>query len=154
LPEFFKSEEELRALWCFPSTRADLLRRLSEKGFGPEQLNEMQRIIDAENSDLFDVLAYVAYALPTVTRLARAATAKTAIRTRFNTKQQAFIDFVLTQYVQVGVEELASEKLAPLLRLKYHNAIVDAVVDIGQPDEIKKVFTGFQQYLYPPSLAA
>lgn len=29
----------------------------------------MQRIIDAENSDLFDVLAHMAFALPTVTRL-------------------------------------------------------------------------------------
>jgi type I restriction enzyme R subunit len=153
LPEFFKSEEELRQLWCTPATRTDLLHRLAEKGFGSEQLTEMQRIIDAENSDLFDVLAYVAYALPTVTRLSRAATAKTTIRTRFDTKQQAFIDFVLTQYVQVGVEELASEKLAPLLRLKYHNAIVDAVDDLGRPEEISKVFTGFQQYLYPPPLA-
>lgn len=41
---------------------------LAEKGFGAEQMAEMQRIIDAENSDLFDVLAYVAYALPTLTR--------------------------------------------------------------------------------------
>jgi len=154
LPEFFKSEAELRQLWCAPATRTDLLHRLTEKGFGSEQLVEMQRIIDAENSDLFDVLAYVAYALPTVTRLARAATAKTAIRMRFNIKHQAFIDFVLTQYVRVGVEELASDKLAPLLRLKYHNAIIDAVADIGQPDEIGKVFAGFQQYLYPPSIAA
>jgi type I restriction enzyme R subunit len=152
MPEFFKNEEELRQLWCSPTTRADLLRHLTEKGFGPEQLSEMQKIIDAENSDLFDVLAYVAYALPTVTRISRAATAKTAIRTHFNPKQQGFIDFVLTQYVQVGVEELASDKLAPLLRLKY-NAIVDAVADIGQPNEISKVFAGFQQYLYPPSVA-
>jgi type I restriction enzyme R subunit len=37
---------------------------LAEKGFGHEQLAEMQKIIDAENSDLFDVLAHVAYALP------------------------------------------------------------------------------------------
>ena len=154
LPEFFKNEEELRALWCAPATRTDLLRRLIEKGFGPEQLTEMQRIIDAENSDLFDVLAYVAYALPTVTRLARAATAKTAISTRFSTKQQSFIDFVLTQYVRVGVEELASDKLAPLLRLKYHNAIADAVADLGEPDKISRVFVDFQQYLYPPSIAA
>jgi len=61
---------------------------------------------------------------------------------------------VLAQYVQAGVGELALDKLAPLLRLKYHNAIVDAVADIGQPGEISKVFAGFQQYLYPPSLAA
>jgi len=154
LPEFFKSEEELRAVWCAPATRADLLRRLTEKGFGPEQLAEMQRIIDAENSDLFDVLAYVAYALPTVSREARATTAKVKISTHFTAKQQAFIDFVLGQYVQVGVEELAPDKLAPLLRLKYHNAIADAVADLGQPDEINKVFVGFQQYLYQPQIAA
>jgi type I restriction enzyme R subunit len=154
LPEFFKSEAELRQLWCAPATRADLLRRLTEKGFGAEQLAEMQRIIDAENSDLFDVLAFVAYALPTVTRLARAGSATTAISAHFNTKQRAFIDFVLTQYVQVGVEELASDKLAPLLKLKYHNALADAVADIGQPDEISKVFVGFQKFLYQLPSAA
>jgi type I restriction enzyme, R subunit len=154
LPEFFKSEEELRELWCTPATRADLLRRLTEKGFGPEQLIEMQRIIDAENSDLFDVLAYVAYALPTVSRAARATTAKVEISTHFTAKQQAFIDFVLAQYVQVGVEELAPDKLAPLLRLKYHNALADAVADLGKPEEIGKVFAGFQQYLYQPQIVA
>ncbi len=154
LPEFFRSEAELRELWCAPATRADLLRRLTEKGFGSVQLAEMQRIIDAEDSDLFDVLAYVAYALPTVSREARAATAKVKISTRFTANQQAFIDFVLDQYIQVGVAELAPDKLAPLLRLKYHNAIADAVADLGQPDEIGKVFAGFQQYLYQPQIAA
>ncbi len=64
LPEFFKNEEELRTLWSAPDTRAKLLQGLAEKGFGKEQLTEMQRIIDAEKSDLFDVLAHVAYALP------------------------------------------------------------------------------------------
>ena len=44
--------------------------------------------------------------------------------------------------------ELAQEKLTPLLRLKYNNAIADAVADLGKPEEIGKVFTGFQKYLY------
>ncbi len=154
LPEFFKSEEELRVMWSTPATRADLLRRLTEKGFGPEQLAEMQRIIDAENSDLFDVLAYVAYALPTVTREARATEAKSQISVHFTATQQSFIDFVLAQYVQVGVGELAPDKLSPLLKLKYHNALADAVADLGQPDEINRVFAGFQQYLYKPQSVA
>jgi type I restriction enzyme, R subunit len=153
LPQFFKSEDELRDLWCAPATRADLLRRLTEQGFGPAQLAEMQRIIDAENSDLFDVLAYVAYALPTVTRAARAETAQAAISVRFTAKQQTFIDFVLAQYVRVGVAELAPDKLASLLRLKYH-ALADAVADLGQPDEIGQVFAGFQKYLYQAQVAA
>jgi len=150
LPEFFKSEDELRQLWSAPDTRSRLLRGLAEKGFGHAQLAEMQQIIDAQKSDLFDVLAYVAYTLPPVTREARAALARPAITTHFNFKQQAFLDFVLSQYVRVGVDELAQEKLSPLLKLKYNNAIADAFTELGRPEEVGRVFTSFQQYLYLP----
>jgi len=150
LPEFFHDEAELRAIWSVPETRSRLLQGLAEKGFGAEQMTEMQRIIDAENSDLFDVLAHVAYAMAPLTREERAARAKVEISSHFNSKQQAFLDFVLAQYVRVGVEELSQDKLSPLLRLKYHGAIADAVADLGQPEEIGKVFVGFQRYLYQP----
>jgi type I restriction enzyme R subunit len=148
LPEFFKNEVELRTLWSAPDTRAKLLQGLAEKGFGKDQLVEMQRIIDAEKSDLFDVLAHVAYALPALTREERAQKAKIVISTHFNSKQQVFLDFVLSHYVSVGVEELDQEKLTPLLRLKYHDSIADAVADLGKPDEIGRIFAGFQKYLY------
>ena len=152
LPEFFRDEAELRAIWSAPDTRARLLQGLAEKGFGAEQMAEMQRIIDAENSDLFDVLAHVAYAMAPLTREERAARAKVEIRTHFNGKQQGFLDFVLGQYVKVGVDELAQDKLSPLLKLKYHNAIADAVADLGKPEEIGRVFAGFQKYLYQPQI--
>jgi type I restriction enzyme, R subunit len=152
LPEFFKNEAELRALWSSPNTRTKLLQGLAEKGFGAEQMAEMQRIIDAENSDLFDVLAHVAYAMTPLTREERALRAKVEINAHFNSKQQAFLDFVLAQYVKVGVEELAQDKLSPLLKLKYHNAIADAVADLGAPEEISKAFVGFQKYLYQPQI--
>jgi type I restriction enzyme R subunit len=148
LPEFFKDEAELRAIWSEPSTRKRLLEGLAEKGFGREQLLEMQKVIDAEQSDLFDVLAHVAYAMPPQTREVRAAHARVYINTQFTSKQQVFLDFVLQHYVAVGVEELDQEKLTPLLRLKYHNSIADAVADLGKPDEIGKVFVGFQKFLY------
>jgi type I restriction enzyme R subunit len=148
LPEFFNDEAELRTLWSDPSTRKKLLEGLAEVGFGHDQLAEMQKIIDAEKSDLFDVLAHVAYAIPTLTREERAADARVAISSRFNTKQQLFLDFVLSHYVSVGVDELAQEKLTPLLHLKYHNSISDAVADLGRPEEISKVFVGFQKFLY------
>jgi type I restriction enzyme, R subunit len=153
LPEFFKDEAELRSIWSAPETRAQLLQGLAEKGFGKEQMEEMQRIIDAENSDLFDVLAHVAYALPPLSRQERAAKAKVAISTHFNSKQQIFLDFVLSHYVRTGVEELDPEKLKPLLRLKYHDSIQDAVADLGRAEEIRTVFTGFQKYLYQKAAA-
>ncbi len=152
LPEFFQDEAELRTLWSAPETRSKLLEGLTEKGFGHEQLAEMQRMIDAEKSDLFDVLAYVAYLLPPLTRDERAARAKVAISTEFNPPQQVFLDFVLSHYVTVGVEELDAAKLTPLLRLKYH-AIADAIAELGQPEEIGKVFAGFQKYLYRERVA-
>jgi type I restriction enzyme R subunit len=146
LPEFFQSEDELRALWSEPLTRKKLLEGLAEKGFKKEVLTEMQTIIDAESSDLFDVLAYVAYSLPTLTREQRAEKAKVEISTHFSSKQQVFLDFVLSHYISVGVEELDQEKLTPLLRLKYHNSIQDAVADLGS--DVGKAFAGFQKYLY------
>jgi len=148
LPEFFKDEDELRSLWSAPDTRKKLLEGLAEKGFGRDQLAEMQKIIDAEKSDMFDVLAHIAYAMPPLTREERATKAKVIISTHFNSKQQVFLDFVLSHYVSVGVEELDQGKLTPLLHLKYHDSIADAVADLGRPEEIGRVFVGFQKYLY------
>jgi len=153
LPEFFKNEAELRDLWSKPDTRKQLLNALAEKGFDKPQLQELQKIIDAEKSDLFDVLANVAYALPPLTREQRAEKAKIIISTHFNTKQQVFLDFVLSHYVSIGVDELDQDKLKPLLDLKYHS-IHDAMRELGKPDEIRSVFDGFQQYLYQQQQAA
>ena len=107
----------------------------------------MQRVINAGNSDLFDVLAYVAFALPTHIRFERAARAKAKASTTYGFKQQAFIGFVLAQYVSHGVDELATEKLTLLLRLRYHNALADAATDLGTPNQIRSTFVGFQQML-------
>ena len=148
LPDFFMDEDELRALWSAPDTRRKLLDGLAEKGFGKDQLAEMQKIIDAQQSDLFDVLAHVAYAELPLTREERADRAMAVISGNFNPKQRVFLDFVLSHYVAVGVEELDQAKLTPLLKLKYHDSISDAVADLGKPEEIGKVFSGFQKYLY------
>ncbi|MFN4865011.1 MAG: EcoAI/FtnUII family type I restriction enzme subunit R [Cyanobium sp.] len=151
LPEFVKDEAELRELWSSPETRRKLLQGLEEKGFGAAQLAEMQTIINAENSDLFDVLAHVAYALQPIPREERAAHARLYIHSKCTSKQQLFLNFVLQHYVTLGVQELALEKLTPLLQLRYQNSIADAVADLGRPEEIGQLFTGFQRYLYEAS---
>lgn len=148
LPEFFNNEDELRTIWSAPDTRKAFLLGLEEKGFNKEIMKEMQCIIDAEKSDLFDVLAYVAFALQPKTRADRANQAKTYIHNSFNDRQEAFVDFVLAQYINEGVDELDSEKLSPLLKLRYNNAIADAVADLGDVAQIRNVFVGFQKYLY------
>ena len=148
LPEFFQDEDQLREIWSDPQTRTALLEGLEEKGFGREALGEMQRAIEAEDSDLFDVLAYVAYARAPLARSERARLAKAGISQRYHSNRHlAFVEFVLEHYVEQGVEELGMGKLTPLLRLKYH-AIADAAAELGSPEQIRATFVGFQKYLY------
>jgi type I restriction enzyme R subunit len=147
LPEFFKDEDELRAIWSKPDTRGKLLRNLEDKGFDHTKLVEIQRALEADQSDLYDVLAYIAFALPRLTRQERADRARPSIHSSFAERQTAFLDFVLSQYVAEGYEELDREKLAPLLQLRYH-ALSDAILDLGPAPEIGKMFVNFQQYLY------
>ena len=148
LPDFFKDEDELRALWSDPSTRRRLLEGLSEKGFGKDQLAEMQKLIDAEKSDLFDVLAHVAYALEPLTREDRAHRASVVLAGSVESKQRVFLEFVLSQYVSMGVEELDQAKLTPLLKLKYRDSLADALADLGKAEDIGQLFSGFQKHLY------
>jgi type I restriction enzyme R subunit len=147
LPRFFKDEDELRRLWSKPNTRKALLDGLADKGFGAMELGEISRLIDAEKSDVFDVLAYIAFALAPITRSERAETHKTKIFSRYDGKLQAFLDFVLAQYVSQGVEELDEEKLASLVQLKYHT-IANAADELGGVPVIRNTFIEFQQYLY------
>jgi type I restriction enzyme R subunit len=127
-----------------------LLVDLAEAGYDEEKLDSMKELIDAKDSDVYDVLAHVAYAAETHTRSERAATAKPAINKAFaNYKQQEFIDFVLSKYVEEGVSELAQSKMKTLVELKY-NTVSDAAAEFGSPLLIRDAFIGFQQYLYSP----
>jgi len=147
LPEFFKSEDELRKIWSYPMTRKTLLNKLADAGYGRDELSTIQKLINAEKSDLFDVLEYVAYAVKPITREARVAEAQSNIFALLNNKQKEFLEFVLSKYIETGVEELDEEKLPDLLRLKYH-AIKDASEMLGSVENIRTTFFDFQKYLY------
>ena len=147
LPLFFKDEDALRQLWSEPATRKALLEQLSEKGYGLEQLAEISASISAEKSDLYDVLAYVAFALPPITRQERVDAHKPDILPRYDAKLQAFIDFVLGQYVKQGVSELDQDKLGSLIALKYHT-VNEAAETLGGVQAIRDTFVGFQKFLY------
>lgn len=152
LPELFRDEEHLREIWSLPSTRRELLQRLSDAGFGKDQLTEMQKLIDAERSDIFDVLEYVAYAIAPISRQERADSAKTNIFALLHREQRDFLDFVLSKYVESGVEELDDAKLPHLLELKYHS-VHDGVEALGEVKKIRSTFIDFQKHLYERKVA-
>ena len=153
LPNFFKSEEELRTIWSNPLTRKTLLEKLDEAGFGRDELSTLQKLIDAEKSDLFDVLEYVFNSdIKPITREARVAAAHATIFALLDDKQKEFIDFVLSKYIETGVEELDQEKLPILLTNKYQS-LEDAKEVLGDTANISSLFIEFQKYLYLQEVA-
>jgi len=148
LPMFFDDEDQLCEIWGNPNTRVKLLEDLSEAGYDEEKLDSMRDLIDAKHSDVYDVLAYVAYAAETHTRKERVDWAKPAIAKAFaDYKQQEFINFILSRYIKDGVNELSLAKMTSLIELKY-NTISDAAREFGSTKAIRETFVGFQAHLY------
>lgn len=147
IPNLFKSEHQLRTIWSNPETRRKLLEGLAEKGFGTEQLAEIQKLIEAEDSDIYDVLAYIAYARAPLSRVQRVELRRNKILANHGSREGVFLEFVLAQYVKAGVAELDTEKLRHLIELKYH-ALTDAVKELGDIQKIRSMFLGFQPILY------
>lgn len=147
LLEFFKNEDELRAIWANPVTRRVFLFKMSELGYDQEKLESLQKMINADDSDLFDVLAYVSFAIQPITREERVSEVKNIILEKLNDKEREFLDFVLTKYLEKGFEELGEEKLPILLNLKY-NAIANAEQNLGDVEKIRSMFFNLQKELY------
>lgn len=151
MPDLFKNEDELRQLWSVPSTRKKLLQQLEDAGFPKSDLEAIQELIDAESSDLFDVLEYVKYALDPVSRKSRAKVSRSILETELEVKQMEFVDFLVSQYVESGVGELDENKLQTLLQIKYVD-VSKAVQILGHGDvgAVRNIFLSFQKHLYKP----
>lgn len=147
MPDFFKSEEELRKIWSDPVTRKVFLEKISAIGYGKDELEMLQKMINAEQSDLFDVLNYISFLKPIISRVERVEQAKEKIYEGLGEKQKEFLDFVLSKYEERGAEELDEDKLPVLLNLKYHSA-GDAINILGDVDSIRSIFLNFQRSLY------
>ena len=129
-------------------TRKTLLEKLDEAGFGKEELQTLQKLIDAEKSDLYDVLKYVSDSdIKPITRAERVSGAEANIFALLNNRQKEFIAFVLSKYIETGVEELDQEKLPVLLTNKYQS-LEDAKEILGDVADISSLFIDFQQHLY------
>ncbi len=134
-------------MWGQPETRRKLIEGLAERGFAGEQLDAIRHAIDADESDLFDVLAYIAFTRAPLKRVERADAKRDTILAQCEPRQREFLDFVLSQYVLVGESELDGAKLPELLQLRYGSA-ADAIPVLGSVADIRNTFTGFQATLY------
>ncbi|MDD4983552.1 MAG: DEAD/DEAH box helicase family protein [Candidatus ainarchaeum sp.] len=150
LPGFFKNEPELRKIWSNPITRKSLFDKLASAGYGLNELKTLQQLINAENSDIFDVLEYISFAIRPISREKRVANAQSNIFKSLDNNQKEFLEFVLSKYIETGIEELDQEKLPDLLKIKYF-AITDATELLGGVNKIRATFINFQKHLFEVS---
>ena len=150
LPEILGSEDNLRELWSNPITRSELISKLEKHGCSKDDLNKLRQVIDAENSDLFDVLQYIAFSNAAISRKERVDLAEDNIYNFINKDQVDFIRFVLNNYIKEGIDELDISNLSTIINAKY-GSINEAQKELGSSSEIKEAFTEFQKYLYQKS---
>lgn len=147
LPELFKNEEDLRDKWSNPKTREAMLQGLAERGFNEEILQALKDLIDAEDSDVYDVLRFVAYARETMTRLERSGLVREYYLEQLDVNEREFVDFILKTYETDGENELSMQNLYSLVNLKYHTT-KDAEAKLGTPTEIVHDYLELQKELY------
>ena len=147
LPELFKDEDELRNLWSNPDTRKSLMEALGERGYDALVLCQIREAIFAEKSDLFDVLAYIAYSQPPITRQDRAEAGSIKVSAEFDEKLAVFLEYILNQYVKTGVEDLDRSKLSDYLTVQFGSPRA-GIEHLGGMDIVLDSFIEFQKHLY------
>lgn len=147
LPELFKNEEDLREQWSDPRTREILLQGLAERGFEETKLQALKALCDAEDSDIYDVLRYIAYARDTMTRTERAGILREYYLEQLDENEREFVSFILDLYEQRGEGELQMKNLTGLVKLHYRT-MRDATDVLGSAKEIAEDYLDMQRELY------
>ncbi len=147
LPELFKNEEDLREQWSDPRTREILLQGLAERGFEETKLQALKALCDAEDSDIYDVLRYIAYARDTMTRTERAGILREYYLEQLDENEREFVSFILDLYEQRGEGELQMKNLTGLVKLHYRT-MRDATGVLGSAKEIAEDYLDMQRELY------
>ncbi|MDA9789628.1 helicase-related protein [Amylibacter sp.] len=147
LGDLVRDEDHLREIWSNPETRVGFTKLLADKGYDGSRLEDMKLLIDAPNSDVFDVLAYVRFSLDPMQRSERTEQVRELGLSEIDGEMRSFLDAVLTAYEKQGVEELALTKIGDFLKVRY-GGTNGAKRVLGGIPEIKQAFMDIQTHLY------
>ena len=147
LEELVGSEDKLRSVWSHPDTRERFLMQLAERGYGREQLEQVRELVDAVNTDLFDVLAYVLFDMPAKTRDERVAKIDADRLSDGNDEVSTFLRKILKSYVDEGEGQLSNAQLEEHMKAKY-NSVGEGKAALGGIANARKTFIKLQETLY------
>jgi len=143
LPDFFTDEDSLRRIWSNHETRSQLIDELATRGFDLEKLLALRDAFNAEDSDVYDLLRFIAFDKEIISRRERVSGSDLSFTKELDEKSREFVDFVLSQYEKNGFEDL---DLTELLKLKFGN--VSIVEEMGGVENVRNNFRQLQETLY------
>ena len=138
LTKQYDSLDKFLQAWNDADRKAALLQELEGQGVLIEALAEELAHSGLTNLDPFDLLLYVAWHLPPLTRRERASRVKKRnVFTQYGPVARKVIDALLDKYADEGIATIEADTVFN----------VQPFTDIGRPFEIIKSFGGRPQYL-------
>ena len=147
LTGLISDEDHLRKVWSDPDSREKFLTQLADRGYDDGRLNDIRRLVDAPDSDLFDVLGYVLFTHAPKTREDRAEAVKDEGLAAVQGDLKALLIGILNAYEENGEGELATSKLSQFLTAHY-GSVGEAKNRLGDLPSINAAFLKMQAELY------
>ncbi|MFO0764116.1 MAG: DEAD/DEAH box helicase family protein [Candidatus Gracilibacteria bacterium] len=148
LPSLYSDESELRKIWADPDTRTALLSHLSSFGIGDDQIEDLTRMFEAEDSDIFDILAHLSFGSPIHYREERRSFAEGVITPYESLTAQNFIDFLLSLYVRNGIRDFGPSDLSAKIKLFAQGTTTDLAKAFGGNKALREAYYRVQESLY------
>jgi type I restriction enzyme R subunit len=140
-------EDQLRAIWSDPDNREHFLGQLSDRGYDQDRLEDIRRLVDAPDSDLFDVLSHVMYTTVPKTRSDRADSVRAASVGDASGEMQTLLLSILSAYELRGESELATKKLGSFLTARF-GSVSEGKAKLGGLPAVRDAFRKMQSDLY------
>ena len=150
LGEFYNDEDGLRAIWSSPKNRKEMLHKLSDMQIDASQLNDLKFIFEAENSDIYDVLAHISFNMDIKTRSERVLAVENSdfVEKYHTEKAKEFIEFILERYKKDGVKELDEDKLGKLVDLSGLGSVREVAQNFGGITKMRDEYFELQKEIY------
>ena len=140
-------EDQLRNIWSNPETRRRFMEQLREREYTGEVLKEVKTLVDAPDSDLFDVLGYVLFTNPPLTREQRADNVEKSGLGDVDGEMREFLLRILASYAKSGEDELSVERLTQHMKAVY-GSVIEGKDKLGEPSAVRQAYIRMQEQLY------
>ena len=142
------SPDELRARWADAGQRADIIQQLDERGIDFQQVAAQAGKPDA---DPFDLLCYLAFNAPVLTRRQRADRVKKQQAAFFNyfaPEAREILNDLLEKYAADGELQFTLPDVLKLPPISHHGNVAEIIGKFGGADQLRNAVNQLQSLLY------